>query len=518
MSARVHTASKEKIVVLLSSKTRIVLVLAALVVVALVACSAPPPPPIPTPAPPVEVTRIVKETVVVKEAVTVKETVVVKETVIPPQPTPAPQPTKAPSSNQTQYSDNFVIGDTRPDAPELAKRGPFGVGVQTLKVVNPNQLDIAKVTDTNTNPRYDRPLTLEVWYPATIPAGVNPIAWYSDVLGTGPGDPNRPNTPFQFAGRALRDAAPDAKEAPYPLVIVSHGYPGSRVLLTYLTENLASKGYVVVAIDHTESLHGDKGAFSSTLLNRALDDNFVIDQMSKMGAKGSSSFLAGLVNADKTAIVGYSMGGYGALNATGVGINQATVNTYAPAGKLAARQVGNPEYMASLDPRIKTIVAFAPWGGTVFDADGLKGLKVPALFIGGTADTTAGFANIKRFFDQAVNSDRYFLVYENGAHEIAVNPPPQISMGNLSEYLHYQEPAWDNGHVDNINQHFVTAFLGMQLKGLDYKSYLDVIPLASDGKSSLNADGTPKTDHTYWKGFKSPTALGLEMYHKLPQQ
>ncbi len=69
----------------------------------------------------------------------------------------------------------------------------------------------------------------------------------------------------------MRNATPDKVASPYPLVIVSHGYPGSRVLLSYLTENLASKGYVVAAIDHTESTHGDTKGFQSTLLNRAKD-------------------------------------------------------------------------------------------------------------------------------------------------------------------------------------------------------------------------------------------------------
>jgi hypothetical protein len=34
--------------------------------------------------------------------------------------------------------------------------------------------------------------------------------------------------------------------------------------MTYLTENLASKGYVVAAIDHTDSVFGAQAAFVST--------------------------------------------------------------------------------------------------------------------------------------------------------------------------------------------------------------------------------------------------------------
>jgi predicted dienelactone hydrolase len=36
-------------------------------------------------------------------------------------------------------------------------------------------------------------------------------------------------------------------------------------------ENLASKGYVVAAIDHTDSVFGAQAAFTSTLLNLSAD-------------------------------------------------------------------------------------------------------------------------------------------------------------------------------------------------------------------------------------------------------
>jgi predicted dienelactone hydrolase len=58
---------------------------------------------------------------------------------------------------------------------------------------------------------------------------------------------------------------PDAAPGPYPLLIVSHGYPGNRFLLSHLAENLASKGYVVASIDHTDSTYSDQAAFASTL-------------------------------------------------------------------------------------------------------------------------------------------------------------------------------------------------------------------------------------------------------------
>jgi len=141
------------------------------------------------------------------------------------------------------------------DAPELAPRGPYAVGVRTIEIKNPSQIDILNFDKaTGKAPIYDRPLPLEIWYPATIPHGKEERAVYEMAL---PGEAPASGVPKTFAvlGKALRDAPPVRGKA-FPLVIVSHGYPGSRYFLSYLTENLASKGYVVVAIDHTDSVTG----------------------------------------------------------------------------------------------------------------------------------------------------------------------------------------------------------------------------------------------------------------------
>jgi len=60
-------------------------------------------------------------------------------------------------------------------------------------------------------------------------------------------------------GRAVRDAAPAPAGGPFPPLIVSHGYPGNRFLLCHLAENLASKGYVVASIGHTDSTYDSQG-------------------------------------------------------------------------------------------------------------------------------------------------------------------------------------------------------------------------------------------------------------------
>jgi predicted dienelactone hydrolase len=280
--------------------------------------------------------------------------------------------------------------------------------------------------------------------------------------------------------------------------------------MTYLTENLASKGYVVVAIDHAESTYRDVANFSSTLLNRPLDDLFVLNEMARLSTKGSQSFLAGLANPNNTALIGYSMGGYGVLNVGGAGYSQQAVNFFKQASggsdALKLRATGSPALSAPPDARIKAIVAFAPWGMErgVWDAEGLKGLRLPTLFIAGDKDDVSGYEKgIKAIYDGAVNADRYLLIYTNARHNVAPNAPAAALMKPgvvLNDYMHYAEPGWNERRINNINQHFVTAFLGLHLKKQDNGNYLNLPEKVTDG---------------LWPGFK-PRAVGLEMRHSKP--
>lgn len=406
-------------------------------------------------------------------------------------------------------ADGFIDGDTLPNSPKLAGRGTYAVGVQTLKLVHPAQVDVLHKQD-GKHPLYDRPLTLEIWYPARVPANKPMLVTYEEVLGRS-NDPKRPLIPYTFMGRASRDAEPDLSGGAYPLVIVSHGYPGSRLLLTYLTENLASKGYVVVAIDHTESTYRDLAGFPSTLLNRSLDDLFVLNEMARLSAKNSRSFLAGLLDANNTGLIGYSMGGYGALNVVGAGYSPLAMKAFAQINggstALEPRTAASPTYKSTLDSRIKAVVAFAPWGMErgFWDADGLAGLTLPTLFVAGNKDDVSGYEKgTKAIYEGAVNADRYLLTYVNARHNVAPNPPPPASMlpgVPAGEYMHFAEPAWNEHRMNNINQHFVTAFMGLYLKKLDYAPYLNL----------------PETDEKgVWTGFKPRMSVGLEMRHVKP--
>ncbi len=398
----------------------------------------------------------------------------------------------------------FVYGDALPDAPALAKRGDYSIGVRTIELLHEEQIDILN-SQGGVDPLYDRPLTIEVWYPA-YKDQEDGLVTYHDVMGTA-GDPNRPIVPFTFLGRATRDAPAISTEESFPLVIVSHGYVGSRFLMTYLTENLASKGYIVVAIDHTESTFSDAAGFQSTLLNRSKDILFVINEVADLSSN-DHHFLSGLVDAEQTAIIGYSMGGYGALNAAGAAYSKAAIDFFkrmtGGSNALASRGMQSEAFKTSMDSRIKAVVAFAPWGMErgVWDTETLKGLRVPTFFIAGSEDDISGYEKgIKAIYDGSVHADRYLLTYLNARHNVAPNPPPVEALKpglHIDEYYRYAEPSWDERRLNNINQHFITAFLGTHLKQEDFQKYLNI-----------QADSNKET----WPGFIERSSTGMQLLH-----
>ena len=71
---------------------------------------------------------------------------------------------------------------------------------------------------------------------------------------------------------------------------------------------------------------------------------------------------------------------------------------------------------------------------------------------------------------------------------------------------HYADAVWDNVRMNNIAQHFVTAFLGQYVKGdNEMAPYLDLIENSGDGVFAMEEDGkTAKPEHTYWQGFPRP--------------
>jgi len=101
----------------------------------------------------------------------------------------------------------------------FAPDGPYKVGVM---------IDHIKLAD--------RTAPVMIWYPARPAAGASAHVYAKN-----------------FSGYAVLNAPVDKKSAPYPLINFSHGIGACGDCSVYYTENLASFGYVIVAVDHKDS-------------------------------------------------------------------------------------------------------------------------------------------------------------------------------------------------------------------------------------------------------------------------
>lgn len=125
--------------------------------------------------------------------------------------------------------------------------------------------------------------------------------------------PTQPNGDFDGSPERRLEGYlwyPEARdEAPYPLVVYSHGFMSSVAEAEYVVDFLVPKGYVVAAVDYPLSHGGAPGGPTVTdVINQAGDVSFVIDAMLARNGDAEDS-LQGLIDPSRIAAVGLSLGG-----------------------------------------------------------------------------------------------------------------------------------------------------------------------------------------------------------------
>ncbi len=387
--------------------------------------------------------------------------------------------------------------------PTLAAAGEYPVGVKTIDIVNPKQLNIL------TQSVEDRKLVVEVWYPAKKPKKKK-LATYEDVT--------RLHKPFSVKGNAYRDAN-ISSEGPFPLVVLSHGYTGYRTLMFYLGEHLASHGFIVASIDHTDSTNADvdfKNApfsgFLSTLYNRSRDHYAALEYFTELKNDFSKS-----IDGEKAGLVGYSMGGYGTINSIGgcYAFSAAFVGAFFgikdqdQQEKMAALLnscAGGQYDNISVDKKWKAAVAIAPWGNQhgIFNQEALADISTPVLFISGDQDDISHHGSIKKLFSDIGTEEGYFLTYQNARHNIAAHPAPSTARSNEIDFGHYWEASWNAEQINAVNKHFILAMMNCYIKGeSEFCNFLDL----PNNSTQVFVDGKLSSP---WKGFPERYSTGMQ--------
>jgi predicted dienelactone hydrolase len=402
------------------------------------------------------------------------------------------------------------------DAPELAAPGPDAAGTTQRVIAIHDRLDPLASLIAGKEMHAVRVLHLRIWYPARAIPGASPVTYAARLTG----EPGHPDAAFTVPGIAYADAPPAGEH--FPTVVLSHGYNNDPVMLSWLAENLATKGYVVVAPEHRDPPIWDRAKAPAGLLTRPLDITDCITVL-------RGGLLGKLVDLDRLGLVGYSYGGYGVLQVGGARLDPASKVVAALPADLVAAYAGNGPRASTLNATgIRAIVAISPAGGTPWSvwgpADGgLAGIHAPLLVIVGSHDGTVGYDGPAAIFASAIHSDRHMLVFVGAGHDIGTNPPPAEMHDTLWDFDWFADPIWRKDRVNAIATHFITAFLDTRLKGDTAKAtYLDVPSEKSDhaawvgdspGYAAISQGGTNPT----WKGFLRGHQDGLILQHRTAQ-
>lgn len=228
------------------------------------------------------------------------------------------------------------------------------------------------------DPHDHRSVIAQVWYPAVRggACGDGARVAYIDGIGRLPAKVSgMPSFLLRRYGQIDTHAEPHApiagSDGPFPVVIFSPGYGAPRAAYTGLVTQLASRGFVVFAVDHpyeaavTELPDGEVVGTREIILpgepnripymireqeRRAADIRFVIDQLARPDVL-SPRLRAGHIDASKVAVIGHSFGGAAAIAAMSEDSRVvAAVNIDGtPYGELPDRKLSQPFLLLQSD-------------------------------------------------------------------------------------------------------------------------------------------------------------------------
>jgi predicted dienelactone hydrolase len=243
----------------------------------------------------------------------------------------------------------------------------------------------------------EQTLTVAVWYPTVL-------------------QPKPYNYGGPTKGNVAVGAAPRAEGGPYPFLVFSHGYGGSGLAAVFFTEALAARGWIVACPDHHDEYSavrirtgqekdfdrlgflqrvkeiaasgpGDRGKYLYRLdeMSLVLDNMLTSDQFGK------------LIDRDRVAVGGHSLGGFTALGLSGT---------------IKERH----------DPRIKAVLLFSTGaGGYLFREDEFAAVRVPSMLFMGEREKdqmrgSRTMAELSAMIYRNVPPPKYFLEVKGASH------------------------------------------------------------------------------------------------------
>lgn len=334
--------------------------------------------------------------------------------------------------------------------------GPYAIGTQTFHLVDDKREEIYTA-----DPADKREFMMQVWYPAEAEEQGETAVFLEDLETMVPVLADRLGLPpflLNHINLVAMDTKKDvpvlAEDAPYPVLVFSHGLRGIRAQNTSMVRELVSRGFVVATIDHTYgnavtvfpdarvtlydpdvlSGEGEPAHTSNLLINVWADDiGTVLDQMAIWNETDGNAFTSSL-DLEKIGVFGHSTGG------------------------------GTAVEFCGRDERCKAGVTLDAWVEPVSEEIVTQGLAKPFFFL--RADRW-DFADSGDNFDTAdalysgLKDTGYMATIAGAAHfdftDVPLLTPLTAQLGLSSDM--------DSAYVVEMMSSMTSAFFRQELKG-----------------------------------------------------
>jgi predicted dienelactone hydrolase len=252
--------------------------------------------------------------------------------------------------------------------------GPYAVGITEMEI------DDGQGTG--------RTLPIMVWYPARHRSGSEVFDY---VLGLQSLEVVRFTSPLG----GVEDAPADPR-GPFPIVLFSHGNGGVRQQSFYMTEWLASHGFIVAAPDHVgntildELIPGASISMVQAALLRPTDMSRTLDAVLLASEEGGNP-ISGAADDSRVGIAGHSFGGFTSFRIAGATIDQALLEAECEdvGGRLCNDLDTVTFPVSQRDERVMAALPQAPGGAmAMLPGMGFADVAVPTFIQAGNADLT----------------------------------------------------------------------------------------------------------------------------------
>lgn len=326
--------------------------------------------------------------------------------------------------------------------------GDLLIGTQTFEITDETRMEAY-----DTSNGYRR-FMIQIWYPAQTIEGYPRALWLEDGVDIARGlsmDMGFPRFALDQTASILSNSylgAPMSDQrTTYPVVVISHGWRGFRDLHLDYAEELASRGYVVVSIDHTYgsvatvfddgSVHylnpdalparSDGQVFldaANQLVNTyAGDVKATLDYLETISQVTSFTSFSSRLDLDHIGLLGHSTGGGGDVR------------------------------IALEDSRVKALIGLDAWVEPIHDDLITQGLSIPSLFLRSEQ------------WETGVNNDSLSLILENSTVEPLLYQIDGTTHFDFAMVYMYSPLIKMIGFSGEINSQYLTSMLKSMIVG-----------------------------------------------------